>query len=328
MKVECPNCQTTFKLPDERVGQDGATVRCSVCKHQFHVDAPTPEDFPGFGDTGASPVWPVQGEDESDVSSDFASHLDAQRKKDPYVDADLPGGDFASSDFASIEFGKEEKHGSEGLSGKSLMLAILLGVVILAGAGATAAYFMEFWPFAKKAPTSAMENAPQAPPGQAGQPDQPKPPKQEPAAQAQAPNHIASIAIESHQYYFTENEKVGKLFVIDGKIVNKSPVVVGQVKIEATLLDPSDAPVLTKTITAGPKASTFELKSMSQADMEARLSSVQEILLNNGSVKPGEEIPFMFVFTNPPANLGSFSLKVTDYQELAPQAGQQPSDKK
>ncbi|WP_243366845.1 DUF3426 domain-containing protein [Fundidesulfovibrio soli] len=321
MKVECPNCQTTYNLPDERVGQDGATVRCTVCKHKFHVDAPTPEDFPGFGDTGASPVWPVQGEDEPDVSNDFASHLDAQRKKDPYVDAGLPGEDFTSADFATIEFGKQEKPASEGLSRKSLILAILLGVVVLGGAGATAAYFMEFWPFAKKTPASAMEGAPQAA-------DQSKQPKKEPAQQPQAPSHVASLVIESNQYYFTENEKIGKLFVIEGKIVNRSPVVVGQVKIDATLLDPADAPVLSKSITAGPKASNFELKTMQQADMEARLNSVQEILLNNGSVKPGEEIPFMFVFPNPPANLGSFSLTVTDYQELAPQAGQQPSDKK
>jgi len=317
MKVECPNCQTTYNLPDDRVGQDGATVRCSVCAHQFHVDAPTPEDFPGFGDTGASPIWPVQGDDDSDVEGDFATHLDAQRKKDPFVDPELPAGEFSSTDFATIEFGQQDKPETGGMSRKTLILAVLLGLVVLAGIGGTAAYFLEVWPFVGKAPTSAMENAPATSSGQ---------PKAE--AVPPAPSYLASLSIESHDHYFTENEKIGKLFVIVGKIVNKSPVVVGQVKIDSTLRDAADAPILNKTITAGPKASNFELKTMAQNDLESRLNSVQEILLNNGSVKPGDEIPFMFVFPNVPDNVNSYSLKVTDYQELAPPAGQQPADKK
>lgn len=43
MIVRCPSCQTEFSLDDRQVGPEGATVRCSVCSHVFHVDA-QPED--------------------------------------------------------------------------------------------------------------------------------------------------------------------------------------------------------------------------------------------------------------------------------------------
>lgn len=300
MKVECPNCQTKFNLPDDMVGPDGANVRCSLCKHVFHVDAPTPEDFPGFGDSGATPDWPVEGEEEHPSRDDFGAQLDAERKKDPFEDAGV-----SSSDFASIDFGKAEKP-SQGASKKTALLAVVLGLVVFAGIGATAAYFFEFWPFAKKPATSAMENAPPT------------------AHKEAAPDYSAQLPFESYTNYFVDNDKVGKLFVIEGKLVNRSPATLGQITIEATLLDSKEAPVLSKVITAGPKASNFELKTLSKEDLESRLASRQEILLNNGQVKPGDEVPFMVVFTNIPDNVKNFSLKLKDYLEVAPEAQAQP----
>src|SRR5512145_1974522 len=100
MIVECPSCQTKYSLPDDRIGPDGANVRCSVCKHVFHVDAPEEDDFPGFGDSGATPSWPVDGLDE-ELAQDKET---AGRKKDPFDDASL-----SSADFTSIDFGKTEK---------------------------------------------------------------------------------------------------------------------------------------------------------------------------------------------------------------------------
>ena len=292
MKVECPNCQTTYNLPDNKVGSSGANVRCSVCKHVFHVEAPSPDDFPGFGESGATSGWPVKDEAEG-FSVDFSSQMEAERKKDRFEDAGV-----SSSDFSSIDFGKSEK-ATAGLSRKGRILAALLGVVILAGIAGTAAYFFEFWPFVKKLPTSAMENASPAP------------------QKESAPNYTAQLPFESYTNYFVDNEKVGRLFVIEGKLANKSPVTIGQVSIDATLLDAKDTPVVSKVITAGPKASNFELKTLSKEDMESRLNSRQEIMLYNSQVKPGDEIPFMAVFVNIPDTVRNFSLKVKDYSEVA-----------
>lgn len=301
MIVECPSCQTKYSLPDDRIGPDGANVRCSVCKHVFHIDAPEADDFPGFGDSGATPSWPVDGLEEG-LAEDKET---AGRKKDPFDDASL-----SSADFTSIDFGKSEKT-SQGLSKRSLVLAIVLGLVVLAGIGGTAAYFFEFWPFPKKPATSAMENAATPPKKEAG------------------PDYSAQLPFESYTNYFVDNDKVGKLFVIEGKLSNKSPVILGQITIEATLLDAKENPVVSKIFTAGPKATNFELKTLNKEDLENRLASRQEILLNNSQVKPGDEVPFMVAFVSIPDTVRNFSLKLKDYFEVAPQAqGQPPAQKK
>jgi predicted Zn finger-like uncharacterized protein len=300
MKVECPSCQTKFNLPDEKVGSEGANVRCGVCKHVFHVEATSPEDFPGFGDAGASPIWPVSGEGEN-RSDDFSSQLEDERKKDRFEDVSV-----SSSEFSSIDFGTPTKREPK-LSTKWTVLGILLGLIVLAGVSGTAAYFFEFWPFAKKPIPSPMENAPTPP------------------AKETAPDYATQLVFESYNSYFVDNEKMGepgkpvRLFVIEGKLVNKSPVNLGQIAIDATLLDTKEAPVLSKSFTAGPKASNFELKTLSKEDLDSRLNSRQEIALYNGLVKPGDEVPFMVVFPDIPETVKNFSLKVGSYLEVAPQ---------
>lgn len=37
MDVGCPKCETEYELDDARVGEDGATVKCSLCAHVFRV---------------------------------------------------------------------------------------------------------------------------------------------------------------------------------------------------------------------------------------------------------------------------------------------------
>ncbi|GFK95507.1 hypothetical protein NNJEOMEG_03372 [Fundidesulfovibrio magnetotacticus] len=317
MIVECPNCQTKYNLPDDKVGPEGATVRCSVCRHVFKVEPAAPDDFPGFGDSGDSTdagIWPVSGEDET-PGDDFAAHLDAQRKKDPFE-----AGGVSSSDFGSIDFGKPEKTTTTS-KGKKIAILAALGVVLLAGVGGAAAYFFEFWPFAKKtavtaeapAKPSVMENAPAAPPA---------PPAPPPA------DYTGQILFDGFSNYFVDNEKAGRLFVIDGKLVNRSPVTVGQIEVEATLLDAKDAPVVTKVFKAGPKANISELRLLGKEDLENRLSSKEEIMLYNRMVKPGEEVPFMVAFANMPENVRNFSLKLKDYLQVADPAQQQPAGQK
>ncbi|WP_084502208.1 DUF3426 domain-containing protein [Fundidesulfovibrio putealis] len=318
MKVECPNCHTKYNLPDDKVGAEGANVRCSVCRHEFHVEAPAADDFPGFGESGASPIWPVQAEGE-DAFGGFESQLDAARKKDPFDDAGV-----SSSDFASIDFGKPAKEKGETSKSKKIILAACLGFTLLLGISGAAAYFFEFWPFAKPGPavqtpasgageqaSSVMENA-------QGTPGQP--------AKEQGPDYSAQLQFESFTNHVVENEKLGKVLVIEGKLVNRSPVAVGEIAIEVTLLDAKETALETKVFMAGPKASFFDLRTMDKEALDSRLNSKQEILLNNSNVKPGEEVPFMVAFQGFPPTVANYSLKLKGFREV--QAPPQPAAKK
>src|SRR5688572_9009766 len=37
MVIQCPACQTRFRLADEKIGPHGVQVRCSKCAHTFPV---------------------------------------------------------------------------------------------------------------------------------------------------------------------------------------------------------------------------------------------------------------------------------------------------
>lgn len=320
MKVECPNCHTKYNLPDDKVGAEGAKVRCSVCRHEFRVEPPAADDFPGFGESGASPIWPVQAEGEDAFDGGFESQLDAARKKDPFDDAGV-----SSSDFASIDFGKPAKEKGETSKVKKIILAASLGFALLLGISGAAAYFFEFWPFAKQGTAvqtpasgsgeqaaSVMENA-------QGTPAQP--------AKEQGPDYSAQLQFESFTNHVVDNEKLGKVLVIEGKLVNRSPVAVGEIAIEVTLLDAKETALETKVFMAGPKASFFDLRTMDKEALDSRLNSKQEILLNNSNVKPGEEVPFMVAFQGFPPTVANYSLKLKGFREVQVQP-QQPAAKK
>ena len=40
MIVKCDQCQTRFKIPDEKVTSKGVKVRCTKCQHTFRVKRP------------------------------------------------------------------------------------------------------------------------------------------------------------------------------------------------------------------------------------------------------------------------------------------------
>jgi predicted Zn finger-like uncharacterized protein len=301
MIVECPSCQSKFNLPDEKVKAAGTNVRCGVCKHVFTVPGPSAEDFPGFGAAGVDSPWPVTEELPGRVIKD----------QEQIPDNDLAGsGRTSFAEMASIEFGKPEKKPK--VPGRSRRLAILvLGFLVLLAAAGGAAYYLGFWPFADKTPAKSAMEAPL--PSSANEAQAPAQPKVD---------RTANLVFDKYMHYFVDNEKLGKLLVIEGKVVNNTGVDVGRIKIEANLLDASDNVVANKSFLAGPKASNFELRTLGQNDLESRMNSVQEVLLNNGDVKPGEDVPFMVVFTNPPDTIKNFSLRVIEAQDVAPQPGQ------
>src|SRR5262245_10999385 len=51
MIVKCEQCQTRFKIPDDKVTEKGVKVRCTKCQHTFRVKkegaAAAPAEAPG-----------------------------------------------------------------------------------------------------------------------------------------------------------------------------------------------------------------------------------------------------------------------------------------
>ena len=122
---------------------------------------------------------------------------------------------------------------------------------------------------------------------------------------------VKDVVLEDVKQYFVENEKIGKLLVIEGKAVNKSKVSKRLIKIRATLYDKKGRVVSRKTLFAGNTLSLYQLQLFSQKEIDDALNSKIGILTKNSNVLPGQSVPFMVVFYNPPDRTSEFTLQIT-----------------
>ncbi|MBI4821319.1 MAG: zinc-ribbon domain-containing protein [Deltaproteobacteria bacterium] len=88
MIVQCTNCRTKFRLPDEKIGPSGTKVRCSRCGSVFLVDrSAEPDPFPSF-DSRAPEARGFSGEkttrSDAQPTPDRASTI---RAGDPFGDS-------------------------------------------------------------------------------------------------------------------------------------------------------------------------------------------------------------------------------------------------
>lgn len=312
MIVICPSCSTKYNLPDDRA-RPGAKLKCTLCKSVFPIEAATPPsasmdgvpDFDavmggmGMGDDaqGAPSGSAATNGTELDhgpfdvasdgESPDAAAHAKAQadaRKRDRAGDGDGPD---VSDIIGSMKgynlddappAAPPKKYGWPVLAGFAV---VLLGIVV-----AVTLRLTGIW---------GVDKAAEAPPPAVNGTEQ-----------------IKNIALRNYRQYYVNNEKVGQVAVIEGKVVNNFPSPRELIKIEASLYDASGAAVVTKQQLCGVTVSLFQLQVLGEQELETALNNKIEILTNNTNVPPGGEVPFMVVFYNPPASVAEFGVKVVE----------------
>lgn len=127
--------------------------------------------------------------------------------------------------------------------------------------------------------------------------------------------HLKDIIFQDTNQYFVNNEKLGRLFVIEGKVVNNYKVPKELIQIEASLLDEAGTAVATKQQFCGITLTMFQLQVLSEADLNKALSNNIEILANNLNIQPGGAVSFMIVFVNPPPNISTLFLKILEAKD-------------
>ena len=123
---------------------------------------------------------------------------------------------------------------------------------------------------------------------------------------------VKNISLEDVRQYFVTNEKIGNLFVVEGKAVNRFNKPKELIKLRATLYDDKGNVFKTKEFYCGNTVSLFQLQVLTQKELEASLNTKLGILTNNTFIKPGGATPFMVVFYAPPENVQEFGLEVID----------------
>ena len=132
---------------------------------------------------------------------------------------------------------------------------------------------------------------------------------------AQLADKVRLLTMRQVRQYIVENEKIGKVFVIEGKVVNEFPDPKEFIAVEAAIYGKDQRVIATKKQRCGTQLSLFQLQVLSEKEMEAFLNNKIEILTNNVNVKHGAEVPFMVLFYSPPDDVSEFGVRIIDVRD-------------
>ncbi len=176
----------------------------------------------------------------------------------------------------------------EKFSWKKMMIALLVIMVLVGGAGGA------YWFMRKDAATKGMPGG------------------------VSLAQKVEKLTMRNVRQYYVNNEKVGQLFVIEGRVVNGFPSVKELVQVEGSLYGVDKKALVSKVVHAGTSLSLFQLQVLGEKELESFLNNKIEILTNNTNIQPGGEVPFMIVFYNPPQGVAEFGVKIVDVRDPKP----------
>ena len=312
MNVTCPQCNTVYRLPDEKV-RPGAKLRCSVCRHIFtlslddgapasglhlreteHRDAPRDGglDLSGASDRRTT----FEAADEgglslgrgSSSSGGLALSLDdpygkrehsSERRKDSGLSLD------GADAFGGLEMPKK----------KSSVLPRLMSFVFCLALAAGCGWMWENTHYLDGlkglvAPYLGLELA---------DPSEPV-------------SMVSQLELRDVRQYQIKNEKVGTLVVIEGKVKNNFPTPRELIRLEAELYDANGTMLASQQQLAGNSMSSFQLELLDKEELDKALNNKLDIVEANTNVLPGNEVPFTVIFVNPPAEASDYKVRIAE----------------
>ncbi|MFH2125097.1 MAG: zinc-ribbon domain-containing protein [Pseudomonadota bacterium] len=293
MIVQCHKCSTKFNLDDSKLGAEGAWVRCSKCTEVFQVFPEGQEPAPP---APAAP-GPPPAEDD-DLGLDLGAS-GGEREVD-------------ASDLA--EFGLETDDGepaATGGPGKAFKVIFwLIGIIIflaLLSLGAVVALDRlnkapQIVDLARRLPGMNLVLLPKGA-----------------VREKERPGEI-KMALSNVRGYFRQNDKAGRIFVIQGLVESQHKDVRTAILVRGRLQDAKGKVARQAVVYAGPSFTPEELRTLGLQDIQARLGSPKGPDGTNYVIAPSGTIPFMIVFANLPGNLSEFTAEVVGSDTLAPAA--------
>lgn len=137
-----------------------------------------------------------------------------------------------------------------------------------------------------------------------------------PPTEQELAKKVELLTMRNVRQYYVDNEKIGKVFVIEGKVVNEFPDPKELVSVEAAIYDKDKKALATKKQLGGVQLSLFQLQVLSEKEMESFLNNKVEILTNNTNVPRGGEVPFMVLFYAPPEGIAEFGVRIVDVKDV------------
>lgn len=136
------------------------------------------------------------------------------------------------------------------------------------------------------------------------------------ASQADVAKLVELLTMRNVRQYYVNNEKIGPICVIEGKVVNEFPVPKELIEVEAAIYGKDKTTLASKKQLAGTALSLFQLQVLGEKELESFLSNKIEILTNNTNVPTGGEVPFMVLFYKPPPDVAEFGVKIVNVRDV------------
>jgi predicted Zn finger-like uncharacterized protein len=126
-----------------------------------------------------------------------------------------------------------------------------------------------------------------------------------------------SVSLENLRGYYSENNELKWVFVVEGQAVNHWNESRSFIKVKGTLLDTKGRKVEEKIVFCGNILGEKDLREMTRESIQKSLSSQFGVSFSNVNIPPRKSVPFMIVFTdfarNEPEKTGGSSPSLSDF---------------
>ncbi|WP_418764975.1 DUF3426 domain-containing protein [Mailhella sp.] len=319
MNVTCPQCNTVYRLPDEKV-KPGAKLRCSVCRHIFTLSAEERAEPPVEGSLTLGGESKGRNRSHND-GLELGGASPEKRSSASYEGGLSLGGSRNASLGGGLELSMDEprdgrhtlpeERSSQGLrlDGDSAasfggldmprkkrsilprVTSFLVCVALAAGCG---------WMWQNThyldgvkglvAPYFGWDMA---------DPSDPV-------------SLVSELELRDVRQYQVKNEKAGNLVIIEGKVKNNFPAPREFIKLEAELYDANGNKLVSQQQLAGNSMSSFQLELLDKDELDKVLNNKLDIVEANTNVLPGNEVPFTVIFVNPPAEASDYKVRIVE----------------
>jgi predicted Zn finger-like uncharacterized protein len=120
--------------------------------------------------------------------------------------------------------------------------------------------------------------------------------------------HITFTPKDNLKHFYRRNEKEGELLIITGRVRNSYPAPRSFIRLRGLLLDQNGNTLADRFIYAGNLISEGDLTTLPKDEIMARLNIKGGQNNQNMNIASGQEVPFMVVFDNVPANRDEYRI--------------------
>ncbi len=116
-----------------------------------------------------------------------------------------------------------------------------------------------------------------------------------------------------NSYRLNRGSKKPSVFIIEGKVTNHYEVPCHAVKVKGILFDEKNKKIAEEIVYCGNTLKEKEIKAYSQKKIDKLLKNPIGSTKPNVNIDPGQSIPFMILFFNPPKKEFEFSIEILKY---------------